>query len=480
MLVVMAAGMLASSTAQAQVPGGFEAQGSVFGVASTGDRVPFWLGANEFGTVDRSTASFGTRLAVRRPFTGGSGLDAAFGADLLARASETSTAHLHQLYGQLRYGPLQATAGWKRRTIGRVEPGLTTGSMMVSPNAPPIPRVSASIPDFLGVPGTQDYLAFKGHVDHGWLAGDRFVSDAFLHSKSFYLRILPERLPVQIHAGLVHNVVWAGTHPELGNLPDDLDAFWKVVSAQESLDPDAEPSAEEEALGSGNGMYDFAIEAQAWGIDARVYREFYVETSAGAQFRNEWDGLWGVRLRWTDEPAPVERVLWEHLYTKRQSSQLDNPDSFSFGRFGNDVYYSNGIYRTGWTHAGRTIGNPLLFSDGVHPGVDNTIVVAHHVGWAGTLVGIAYRVMGTWSRNYGSRRVCVQQDCLTPDGTTGRINEPPRIQWSFLAEATRPLRSGRGLALTVGAGVDTGEVFEDRVGLRIGLQWSSTPSTTRR
>jgi hypothetical protein len=471
--VVLAALLLVCGfrAAKAQDLGPLQGQVSLFGAAGTGERLPFWLGANTYGTVDRTAANLGTRLAARRPFANDAGFDVAFGADLLARASGTSTAHLHQLYGQLRYGPLQATAGWKRRTIGRVDSALSMGSMMVSPNAPPVPRVSASIPDFLGVPGTRNYLAFQGHFDHGWLAGDRVVADAYLHSKSFYLRILPERLPVQLYGGIVHNVLWAGTHPQFGDLPDDLDAFWKVITAQESLDPEAEPSAEGEALGSGNGMYDVSIDAEVWGVDARAYRQFYIETSAGAQFRSVWDGLWGVRLDWAEGPLPVERVLWEHLYTKRQSAQLGNPDSPSFGRFGTDKYYSNGVYRTGWTVSGRTIGTPLLFADGENPGVDNNIVIAHHVALAGTIAGAGYRVAGTWSRNYGSRRVCAQPDCLGPGGAESRVYEPPRTQWSFLAAVTRTLAPTYGVTLRAAVAYDTGAVYEERVGLRLGLTW---------
>lgn len=453
------------TSGQALPPLRYEA--SVFGAGSSTGELPFWLSANEYGTIDRGAANLGVQLAVERPFSKTRALDYALGVDVLARASEYSTLHAHELYGQLRYWKFQLTAGWKEQTIGLVDSTLSMGSMMTSGNAPPFPRVSISTPHYVSVPGTRGFISFKGYFAHGWFPDDRFVSGAYLHQKYLYGRIFPPDFPVQLHSGITHAATWGGTHPELGNLADGLDDFWTVITSQSTDDPDAKTGTKH-VLGSALGSFDFGITFDAFGMDGHVSRQFYVETAAGAQFRNVWDGLWSASLRWSDDPQIVEKIAWEHLYTKRQSAQMDDPDLISFRRFGHDIYYSNSIYRSGWVLHGRTIGNPLLFSDGEHPGVDNNIVIAHHVGLQGTLAGTPYRLFGTWSRNYGSRGVCTDPACSQRER---RISEPPLTQWSFLAEASRTVSKAHGLSVRAAVSYDTGEVYEERVGARLGITW---------
>lgn len=451
----------------------FETKVHAFATASTADRVPFWLQANEYGVIDRNAYNLGTRLAVERLLRDDRRFDVGFGADVLVRASEYSTLHMHQLYGQARAGAFRLTAGWKRRMTGLVDSTLSMGSMMTSGNAAPLPRLTLSIPEFTAVPGTGGYLAVQGHFAHGWFPGDRFVRNAYLHSKSAYLRVFPPGSPVRAYAGIVHNAHWAGTHPQFGDLADGPEDFWDIFFTQPSDAPDADPGAGH-VLGNALGMYDFSLALDVFGTDVRGYRQFYVETGAGAQLRNAWDGLWGVRLGWSDAPALVEGILWEHLYTKRQSAQLEMRGTPSYGHFGNDRYYSHSIYRGGWAFRGRTIGTPLLFSDGENPGVDNNIVIAHHLGVEGTVVGTRYRLFGTWSRNYGSRGACADPDCS--EGRRSNLFDPPRTQWSFMLEAGRSLSRGLGLRLHGAVALDTGEVYDDRLGVRLGLAWTGPTS----
>jgi len=459
------------TTAPAQ-PLTYEARVGVMG--ATSGELPFWMAANEYGTVDPLSSNIITQFGVYRPFVDQKTFDYSLSIDILARASQHSTFNVHQVYGQIQYGSFRLTGGWKKRTSGLVDSTLSMGSMMTSQNANPLPRVSMSTPSFVDVPGTQGYLAFKAYYSHGWFPDDRFVNNPYLHSKYLYLRVLPSQSFVRLYGGLVHNATWAGTHPEFGDLPDGLGDYWIIITNQASDAPDAEPGAAGEALGSSIAIYDFSASVDLFGIQARAYRQFYIETSAGAQFRNPWDGLWGVSLHWADASQLIEGLLWEHLYTKRQSSQTGDPslDSYDGTRFGHDTYYSNGVYRSGWVFRGRTLGTPLLFSDGIFPGVDNNIVVAHHMGIRGSVARTDYRAIATWSRNYGSRNVCVQADCRRPEGVESQVYLPPLTQWSFLVEASYPVSSQYGLILHTATSIDTGELYDDRFGVSVGLSWN--------
>ena len=75
--------------------------------------------------------------------------------------------------------------------------------------------------------------------------------------------------------------------------------------------------------------------------------------------------------------------------------------------YGWDNYYNHYIYQSGWTYKGRVIGNPLFslgsnkgrYSDGIY--IVNNRVKAHHIGLAGLIKNINYRILYTYSENYG-------------------------------------------------------------------------------
>ncbi len=95
--------------------------------------------------------------------------------------------------------------------------------------------------------------------------------------------------------------------------------------------------------------------------------------------------------------------MYEFLYSKSQSgryhdrpateeekAQQDPCDPF-YGRKilgGNDNYFNNGEYQSGWTYYGRTIGTPFITplppdADGITLGVFNNRIIAHYIGIKG-------------------------------------------------------------------------------------------------
>jgi hypothetical protein len=173
-----------------------------------------------------------------------------------------------------------------------------------------------------------------------------------------------------------------------------------------------------------------------------------------------------VRLRWADDrTAPVEELLWQHLYSKRQDAR------YEIGEVrGRAQYYNHFLYQSGWTYQGRTIGTPLFLTSNGRPGINNNIVVAQHVGLSGTLATVGYRALVTYSRNYGA--------CASNSGTCppepGSFRQR-RDQWSLLLEGTRTLRRvvGGQLQLRLGAALDLGSVYARKVGVQAGVMWRS-------
>jgi hypothetical protein len=456
--------------AQGQAVGPIQTEGSVFGAGASTDRVPFWLDANQFGRLDRTGVSLGTRLAARRPFSDTHDeLDYTVGVDVLGRASPNSTLHAQELYGRLRYRGLQFTAGWKKRVIGRVDTARSLGGITLSQNATPLPRVSMSTDGYLSVPGTNDFLGVKGYLAHGWMEEDRVVRSPFLHEKYGYLRLLPPDWPVNLHAGLIHHAVWGGTPTEAvagreeGAFRDGFRQFGRVFFALRDSD---------ERGPDHMGNYDFSVDVAAGPIEGQVYRQFFFEDKPGLWFRNVWDGLWGVSLQRADGPALVEALLYEHFRFIRQNAKYAEGE-----RAGADRNFSQSLYRSGWTYQGRTLGLPLVTppanTPGVpddRPGIANSLVVAHHVAVEGTVrPGLSYRLTGTYSENSGSKSLCSDPDCTQLlDDRFARTG-----QWSFLVEAFGRVPGTERLSYDLGVAVDTGDFRQESVGVRVGLTWRS-------
>ncbi|PSQ51553.1 MAG: hypothetical protein BRD28_05475 [Bacteroidetes bacterium QH_10_64_37] len=474
-LVVLGVGLLwglaagAPQNASAQDPlDSLRTAVTLFGVAGSGEALPFWLRANQYGTIDPTSANAGLLLSAHRPFSEKSGLDYAFGAEVLGRASHHATVTFHELYGRLRYWRLQLTAGRREQMIGRVDTSLSLGSVTWSKNASPPPKINLSSDGYVPVPGTGKGLALKGYLAHGWLEHDRVVRDALLHEKYLYVRILPPDVPITAHAGITHHAVWGGTSPpQVVSLRRWADVAFGLGVLSRSERDSVRPQREANHIAT----YDFSVDVDLGGAEALVYRQFYHEDIASFRFRNVWDGLWGVGLQW-DDSALVSSVLWEHLRMTRHNAM------FSAGQErGADSYYNHFRYRGGWTYQGRTLGIPLLtpasrtpgLSDDL-PSIGNNIVVAHHFGVEGHLgAGLSYRALGTYSRNYGAKSVCGSPACTT---RTNRRRDR-RDQWSFRIGVSGSLSERYNLWFRTAAALDTGEFYDDRVGLSFDLTWRS-------
>lgn len=416
-----------------------------FGTAISGEgKLPFWLHSNRWGIIDRNQTNGYVRLAPRLDIGRVGPVALRSGAEVVSRIADGNALFFNEAYLQADWQMLRLVAGRKKEQIGITDSSLTSGSMIQSGNASPIPKIRLYTPDWVGVPGTDSWLSFRGYFAHGWMENGRYIDDPWLHQKYFYLKALPDEYPLQLYGGIVQSTIWAGTHPKYGNLPDGLSDFWNVFTAQESDAENAEPSATGEAVGSSIGIYDFGIEYDYRGFSGIVHRQFYLETGAGAKFRNVWDGLWGVSVSWDKRFQYINNVSWSHLYTKRQSSKAHQGDP----PYGADGYYGNSTYRSGWTYHGRTIGNPLMFSDGIGIGIDNNIVIAHQFGLGGKIKGVDYSFTGTYSRNYGSIRTV---------GFTGRQD-----QYSFLLQITMSIQPNIDLKLDLA--YDTGDLYPDQPG----------------
>lgn len=449
-------------------------------VASTdGVAVPLWLQAHRDGAVAaRGTSAYahaGLTLPARAlgPFR----VDA--GARLTAQAAGKTGAYVTELYGRAVLGGVGLRVGRFAETRGL--PGtdddarLATGSFTLGRNAVPVTRVVLASDGFLAVPGTGRWVEVAGAFGHGWMEPDRYVRSPYLHEAAAYLRVGGPSA-VRVHAGLHHSALWAGTHPVEGRLPQSFKDYLRVVAGRRGGD-DAPMSERGGRLGAHLGFWDFGAGYGRGSVRARVYRHVTFDDPFGFTFGTLQDGVLGLALRRTDAGAPVAAFVYEHVYTKRQA---DRRTPETLGQVSN--YYNNYLYASGYTHEGRTMGNPLLFLPDEDHDPPATLtanasnrIVAHHVGVEGALGAVRYRTLVTYSRNYGNY---ADEFTARRAGIGYRFDGGPR-QVSGLVEADAAVPGGRGVRLRVGVGVERGRARGDALGFGAGLRWEGAARPAR-
>ena len=123
-------------------------------VAGHGDYSPFWFTANRQGLSSVKTENGYLRAgifhsqALGRHFTWKAGLD------LATAYNYTSSFVVQQAYADLSYRWLNLSIGSKERTPELRNPKLSTGGLVESNSARPVPQVRIEIPQYISVPGT--------------------------------------------------------------------------------------------------------------------------------------------------------------------------------------------------------------------------------------------------------------------------------------------------------------------------------------
>ena len=434
-------------------------------IAATGDSLPLWLHANRLGTVDQTGANAYLQFSgtLQGRLHGNWRWEA--GARVVGRRAPHATLFLPELYAGVSGRLVRLWVGRRAYEIGETAGRLSMGSLDTGLNATPLPKVVVETPGFLPVPWTRGHLEIRGYLAHGWFDDPRHTRGTYLHQKFLYGRLNLHGW--QLYGGLVHDAQWGGTSPIYGPQPDGIDDWWRVFWGMGGA-PDAPPADQIYYQGNHLGIWDVGLKGQIGTVGLHIYRHFLFNDKDGLKLKNPGDGLLGVAL--TFENLPVAQLVYEYLYSKRQSGPIP-PGPGRGGPGGQDNYYNHWLYRSGWTYYDRTISNPLFFPypDRQIVGVNhiaNNRIVAHHVGLAGTLPGaVGYTFMVTYSRNYGTYQA---RDLARRNGESYFYEHGPR-QWSWYVALARPLTPQ--LALQLALALDRGAVYPCSTGLELALRW---------
>jgi len=459
-----------SSTAQVTAP---EFSFETYGVVSSSGTTPFWLQSNRHGMFASNGSQLLTRIqahSTNNQLT--NNLILSYGADFIARPGTQSTASFNQGYVRLdAWGVfLQAGRFHNRSPIHGED--LSMGSLGVSGNAPPIPQIRAGLADWTSLPFTRDFIQIKGHLAHGWLGSRRFTDDVLYHEKVGHARFGGD-FPLNLYGGLAHYALWGGNnHPVFGDITSSLSDFGRVFVAVGG--DDSAPSGDENyILGDHRGGWDFGFFLELDALDLKAYRNFPLETKSNLKLKSLQDALTGIDVSFS-EPLVLGLTgfVYEFLYTKwqagpRREDPIDERGGFPFE--GNENYYNNGLYQTGWAYQGRTIGNPLFIPRDDNRGIENNRIVAHHIGMSFLQKKTEWQIKGTYSRNYGTWGNPFSDD---PTSISGEPYDPPRNQLSGVLRVQTPIQLSNLPPLNIVAeiGVDSGDLVGNQIGGILGFQ----------
>lgn len=443
---------------------------------SSGENTPFWLLNNKQGLSSIEKNNGYLRAGIFRDIDKDQKFSYGFGADLAVAYNFTSSFIIQQLYADIKYRCLGLSVGSKERVGEFNNPKLSSGNMLYSGNARPVPQIRAGIPDYTIVPWTNDWLAVKGYVayggftDDGWqrdfaAPGKKRTEHVWYHSKGIYLRFGDlNRLPFYIEGGLEMAAQFGGRSiigDHVINMPNGLKDIIKVLFPSGG---DSSTPMGEQTNVYGNHVGEWSLCAtwypgRDWGLKA--YYEHFFEDHSQMFFEYTWkDGLWGLEVTFPKNPV-ISTFVYEYLYTKDQSGPVywDHTPEIPEQVSGVDNYYNHGIY-TGWQHWGMGIGNPLIISPIYNRAGDISFrsnrVIGHHFGIAGNpLSELSYRILFSFTRNWGTYSVPFHN---------------VENNYNGLLELTYSPKWLEGFSSTVSFGMDRGALLGNSKGVMLTLR----------
>jgi hypothetical protein len=432
-------------------------------IIATGKQTPFWLISNRYGLISTNKFNSWLKAGIHSSLDSTKNIGFEYGFDIVNRYAVTKVLYLHQGYGRLKLGFINIQAGKIEEKFGNQDPELSSGGILWSGNARTMPKITINVPNYTSIPLTKGYLEFKGGIAHGWFTDNEYIKNVYLHHKYIYLQA-GGKLPVHIHYGFHHYAQWGGisNDPTVGKLPSGFSDFIKVFFGKGGEASTAAPWEETaNSIGNHLGSENLGIDIKLKDYKINTYWQTIFEDGSGRAHRNIKDGLWGITISSRNENRWINRMVIEYIHTTDQSYRENEREQFDTTILvGPDNYFNHGFYKMGWTNQNMTLGTPLIsspvFTNGTasSPFIVNNKVKAIHCGISGKISNLSYKIVYTYSLNYG---------------TYALPYEPTKKQHSLLTEAQMhnitPWKLNLGLAM----GYDSGTMYGDNFGVQIKL-----------
>lgn len=443
---------------------------SLSAASSSGTYAPFWLQTNRNGNIAPAPHSGNLTAGIfKAPTRPNRWYDYDFGVVLTGRLQSRmssvpderiggiGTGYANLLYAHVRLYIVDVTVGIKPLQFGTADEQLTSGGLIFSNNAHPMPRVSIGIDKWTAIPGLFGYAEIRGGIDHLWQNDDAYITRGLVHHKYIGGRI-GGKLPVNFSYEFHHVAQWGGYSPQYGDLGNDLHSFMTIFKAKSGGTMSNDKlNAQGNHIGSQTMTLD--VKGKDWKVSAywnSMFEDGPIKFMTAAM--NLPDGLWGVNIQQSKWPF-IQSLTYEFLNTTDQSGPFHDKDGYIFG--GVDNYYTNSVYSNGWNYFYRTIGTPFITSplyntDGSIATTNNR-VMAHYIGLRGDIFGFRYRLICSYAKNYGQY-------------ATNPYSQLLSTNTSLLLEVNKHVEKAWGLDFGLSLGSDIGNQFGNTFGAMLTIR----------
>jgi len=445
----------------------------VYGMASSMDRTPFWMHANQFGTVPK-TGSFGAARVgfdklwdISEPVRGKSNFRFGIGVEAIANIGTEKKVILPQAYATLRFKNWELFVGRKKQWVGLADSTISSGSYVWSGNAMPLPKIQIGTRSFVAVPLTKGWLSFNAFYSDGLFENGRpYTSNVKLHQKAFYLRIGNERNRLKLYGGLNHQVQWGGKTPfetSNGQMPTGIKNYFRAVTGKRYAYEEGFTAFDyNNRVGNHLGTVDLALGYDGYEYSWMFYRQNIYEDGSLFSFNNFKDGLNGISITKKNSYGAnfeIRKMVFEFLYTKLQGGSIWDLLTI----IGRDNYFNHGQVRDGWSYYDRTIGTPFIppttdtyWKWPAYFFTSNNRVMVLHAGFQGTLFQkVTWQTKFSYSSNAGTYDLPFAE---TP------------TQFSGILSLQTNLNLFGGSVLTGSFAADQGQLYQNTLGFSLGLR----------
>jgi hypothetical protein len=431
---------------------------------STGNFAPFWFHQQTRATLLPAPSSVTFEGGFRRDYGNAPAkLKLGYEADgVVQLARDTAAVFFNELYAKARYWWIEVKAGVQSLPRGVEHPTLSAGGLLFSRNTRSIPAITIGFDDYHAVPFTYELVSVKGGLMQGWFTQHYGFKNMMLHHK--YMQVLlGKNLPVRLHARLDHAAQWGGTTqlPGYFSQPSDMKDFISIFLGRSGGD-NATVADQSNVLGNHIIGQSLKLEADIGDWTMAAYWQIMLEDMPLRVMgftMNYPDGLWGFTLTNRSKTSVVKSIVYEYLNTTDQSGPFHDMDGIVYG--GADNYFE-GYYPEGWAYAGNTIGTPLItspfykLSNELH--TFNNRVRAHHIAIEGAWDRWDYKLLTTFTRNFGFENFQV------PD-------PPVAKQRYYLLDVQYQPAFNHQLSLGAALGIDRGQLTGNSYGLQLSARY---------
>lgn len=466
-------------------------------IGTTNDVVPFWIRSNQFGSIPLAgpSASFIGKAYKEYKTPGTKLVDWGFGLEGRANAGKGANLQLITAYAKVKLGVFQLKAGRTKDVMGlNGDTLLSSGNFSVSGNAPGVPKLDLSIPEYYRVPIFGGLFSVKGNFVHGWLGRIKildsisptstityYINDrtpkTYFHQKSLYIRLGKADWRFKLYGGFNHQVYWGNELAAYGSnfKLSPAETFFHVVTGK-GYGTKGVPTSK---IGNQLGSIDLGAEYDFDAVKVMIYRQNFYDVGALSKLGNINDGLNGLSIenkKFGNKTSGFawKKVLFELFYSKDQAGY---PWS-TFTKSGDEDYYNNFYYVNGWSYKSQGLGNPFITprhdakSGQAIKKADyfiNNRVVALHTGLSGRINTWDVMTKLSYSWNYGTFGTSIY------GSSTGNIRNPqtsnifkPVEQFSFYLEGTKNLKNGYSAGFATA--IDQGELLNNSLGFMLRLK----------